>query len=110
MKPIDADALRKMLASEPHPTLVNTLPKEHFAQTRIPGSINIPQDHDDFVMRVEKAAADEPVVVYCASHECDLSTKAPQKLAEGGFSHVYDFEGGARGWQEAGEKLQPTLA
>jgi rhodanese-related sulfurtransferase len=108
MKPIDARQLKKMLKDDPHPTVINTLPEEHFSATRIPDSINIPQDDENFVRRVEEAVGDheEPVVVYCASPECDSSTKAAHKLEDAGFSQVYEFEAGAKGWQEAGEKLQ----
>ena len=87
--------------------LVNTLDEEHFPQTRIPDSINIPQSADDFVSRVEQEAGSKNrmIVVYCANKECSSSPTAAKKLEEVGFSHVFDFEAGAEGWQQAGEKL-----
>ncbi len=108
MKTIDANNLKHMLSSESKPTLVNTLPADSFEETRIPRSINIPQDQQDFAERVEQAigSRDEPVVVYCASRQCDSSTKAAHKLEEAGFSQVYDFEAGTQGWEGSGEKLQ----
>ncbi len=36
------------------------------------------------------------------SHSCKSSTQAAQKLEAAGFSNVYDYEGGAKAWQEAG--------
>ena len=110
MKAIDAKELKKMLAKRPHPPLVNTLPRDYFSKTRIPDAVNIPQDQDDFVERVEIAAGgrDQPVIVYCASQECDSSEQAAEKLEHAGFSQVYDFEAGAQGWQEAGERLQTS--
>lgn len=96
-----------MLGQDRHPKLINTLPEESFAETRLPKSVNIPLDRDDFVDRVEKeiGARNQPVVVYCASADCDSSSKAAHKLEEAGFTNVMEFEGGAKGWQEAGEQL-----
>ncbi|REK18771.1 MAG: rhodanese-like domain-containing protein [Planctomycetota bacterium] len=112
MQPIDVDALRVMLTSERRPTVINTLAPENFAQTRIPDSINIPQDQDDFAERVKEAAGglEKPVVVYCASEQCQSSAKAAEKLDEAGFTEVYDFEGGAKAWREAGESLESSSA
>lgn len=43
------------------------------------------------------------------AQQCDSSTKAAKRLDAAGFESVYDFEAGAKGWQEAGEKLEaPT--
>jgi rhodanese-related sulfurtransferase len=108
MKAINADQLKKMLAKDPHPVLVNTLPSEHFSGTKIKESINIPEGQGDFVKRIEEATGgkEKPVIVYCASRQCDSSEKAAQKLEQAGFSEVYDFEEGAEGWKQAGEKLQ----
>lgn len=108
MKAIDAAEVKRMMVREPHPTLINTLSEESFEQTHIPGAINIPQEHDDFVQRVEQTAGgrDQPVIVYCASQDCDSSTEGAQKLENAGFAQVYDFEAGAKGWQEAGEELE----
>lgn len=87
--------------------LINTLSAEDFGKTKIPDSTNVPLESGDFVSRVEAAAGgkDQPVVVYCASEECQSSTKAAKKLEEAGFTEVYDFEGGAKAWREAGEPL-----
>jgi rhodanese-related sulfurtransferase len=112
MKAIDAKEFQRMMNKDPHPTVINTLPVEHFGKTHIPDSINIPQDQDDFVKRVEEAVGDheQPVVVYCASQECDSSTRAAHKLEDAGFTHVFDFEGGAEGWKQAGGKLEASTA
>ena len=82
--------------------LVNTLPADKFAQTKIPGAVNIPESDGDFAARVlEKAGSKEKsIVVYCARRECDSSTKAMQKLLDAGFEEVWDFEEGAEGWRE----------
>jgi rhodanese-related sulfurtransferase len=82
--------------------LVNTLPAEHFASTKVLSSVNIPGDADDFAARVlEKAGAlDRTIVLYCANAECDSSSKAAQKLLDASFEDVWVFEAGAEGWRE----------
>ena len=88
--------------------LINTLPSEYFAETRIPDSINIPENREDFVELVGLAAGSKQraIIVYCANEECPSSTNAARKLDEAGFKAVYDYEGGAAGWRDAGESLQ----
>ena len=106
MQTITTRQLRQMQERDPNLTLINTLPEEHFEQTRVPGAINIPLESDDFVARVEQQAGDRgaPVVVYCASAQCNSSEKAAEKLEQAGFTAVIDYQGGAEAWQndEAG--------
>lgn len=82
--------------------LVNTLPAEKFASTKVLSSVNIPENEDDFAARVlEKSGAlDRTIVLYCASSACDSSSKAAQKLLDASFQDVWVFESGAEGWRE----------
>lgn len=107
MKPINTDELKSLKSGDSNCLLINTLDPDNFKQTKIPGAINIPQSEDSFTTQVEQSANDksQPVVVYCASAECDSSTKAAKKLEDAGFTNVLDYEGGAKAWQESGEKL-----
>jgi rhodanese-related sulfurtransferase len=106
MKTITASELKELLDKNGDVALVNTLGTESFEKTRIPGAVNIPLSDNDFAARVEQEAGgkDKPVVVYCASQQCDSSEKAAKKLEEAGFTAVTDFAGGFAAWQEeAGE-------
>ena len=107
MKTLTTEELKEMQQQDNPPTVINTLSPDSFKQTHIPDSINIPQTNDDFVEQAEKAAGgkDKPVVVYCASKQCDSSTKAAEELERAGFKEVFDYEGGAKDWQDAGEVL-----
>ena len=100
MHQITTTELRGKMQRNEKGILVNTLPQESFQKEHIPNSINIPQDQDDFVSQVEQT-----VVVYCANEHCNSSTQAAQKLEAAGFTHVFDYEGGAESWREAGEQL-----
>jgi rhodanese-related sulfurtransferase len=52
----------------------------------------------------EAGGKDKPVVVYCASQQCNSSEKAGNKLEAAGFTAVSRYTGGAAAWQkDAGE-------
>lgn len=82
--------------------IINVLPAENYKKSHIPGSINIPYEHPDFVKQVEGVIGGKsmPVIVYCASQTCDLSHKAATKLLQAGFTHVMCYEGGMKEWEE----------
>ncbi|QDT28813.1 molybdopterin biosynthesis protein MoeB [Gimesia panareensis] len=107
MQTISTTELRGKMQRNEKGILVNTLTQDEFEKAHIPNSLNIPEQQDDFVSQVEQAAGSKelPVIVYCASQECGSSEQAAQKLEQAGFSNVYDYEGGAKSWSEAGEQL-----
>jgi rhodanese-related sulfurtransferase len=107
MKTINTSELKTLLDNNGDVTLVNTLGSESFEQTKIPGAINVPLDDDDFVARLEKQAGgkDKPVVVYCASQQCNSSEKAAEKLENAGFTAITDYAGGYKAWQEEAEQV-----
>lgn len=98
---IDAKQLQGMRDSQ-DVTIIDTLPPGQFEQTRIEGAINIPEQQDDFASQVESQVGDKhkPVVVYCASAECNSSLYAAEKLDAAGFEQVYEFTDGAQGWKK----------
>jgi rhodanese-related sulfurtransferase len=110
MKTLSAQELKAKRRRGDKFTLVNTLSAEAFRHTRLPEAINVPLEGGDFPQRVENnvGGKEEPVVVYCASQECDSSTKAARELESAGFSEVYEFEGGAKEWEASGEKFAPV--
>ena len=107
MKPIDTKELKQLRDEKDSLLLINTLDSENFGDTKIPGSINIPQSQEDFTDKVEDVVSSKarPLVVYCASEDCPSSTHAAKKLDQAGFSQVMDYEAGAKGWLESGEAL-----
>jgi len=106
MKTITTERLQSLKSEDEDFVLINTLDAEHFEKTKIPGSINIPVSQDSFTDKVLEAVGSQQklIVVYCASHECDSSTKAAKLLDEAGFN-VVDYEGGAEAWKDAGQPL-----
>ena len=107
MQTITTEQLKSLQASDREFLLVNTLDAEHFQETKIAESVNVPQSQPDFAAQVAQKtiSKEQPVVVYCASDQCDSSTQAAAKLDAAGFRNVYDYEGGAKAWQAAGEHV-----
>jgi rhodanese-related sulfurtransferase len=106
MQTIDTKQLESMMESKSDLAVINALPEESAREAHIQGTPNIPLERDDFVQQVESKAGgkNEPVVVYCANTECGVSEKAAKTLEEHGFEQVYDYEGGAKAWNEAHAK------
>ena len=102
MKTITTDDLKALQGQNGNLTLVNTLAADAFQKTKIPGAINVPLENQDFAARVEKEAGgkNQPVVVYCASQQCNSSEKAASKLESAGFTNVSRYTGGAAAWQQ----------
>lgn len=72
--------------------LVDVLEKEHYEKEHIKGALSLP------LMDIEKDAQkllnkDDLVVVYCASFDCQASTKAAEKLLSMGYKNVLDYKG-----------------
>lgn len=93
------DELKEKMDAGDDFALVNVLSEEQFEQEHIPGSINIPLDQveEEFPRRFDE---DDDIVVYCASHSCQASPKAAEKLEAMGFTDVKDYEGGLSDWKE----------
>jgi rhodanese-related sulfurtransferase len=104
MKILDNDAMQRATGELPLDHIINVLSRDDFRRQHIPGSINIPVDDERFIERVELSVGGrtEPVVVYCASEQCDASSTAAQKLEEAGFTDVAEYSAGMQGWQQAG--------
>src|SRR5690625_3130224 len=80
--------------------MINVLPHDSYNKEHIRSSVNVPVDGDNCTCRVEQIAGskEREVVVYCASFDCDATTRAAEKLQQEGFTQVYDYEGGTKDW------------
>ncbi len=108
MKSITTDELKNLLGNAESVTLVNTLAADAFEHTRIPGAVNVPLEDKDFAAHVEQKAGGKqhPVVVYCASAQCNSSEKAAIKLEAAGFTDVSRYAGGAAAWKKEAEEVE----
>src|SRR5262249_20727447 len=94
---LSAGELRKRLASEPAPTLIDVRPETEWREDGLPGSLCIPLQH------LRSRASQIPVgaaVVYCRTGE--HSSTAASLLEQMGRLNVLDLAGGLVAWQAAG--------
>lgn len=110
MKTISIDQLKQWKTEQKDFLLINVLDPEAFGREHALASKNVPLSRDDFEATVMRMAGtkDRPVVVYCASTDCDASAKAAKRLDAAGFKNVYDFEGGLKAWKADGQPVGST--
>lgn len=103
MKTLTRNELKRMNELEHEDfVLINVLPRDVFKQDHIRTSVNVPVDSEDFAQTVDRISGgkNRKIVVYCASFDCNASSKAAKTLAQAGFTQVYDYEGGTKDWNE----------
>lgn len=103
---IDTATLRAWQREGRDFVLIDTLPAGVFGDGHLPGAINLPSDDI-----LEQAPArlpdrDATLVVYCASATCKRAGLAAERLERLGYSRIFHYEAGKRGWQAAGMALK----
>lgn len=103
---ISRDDLKTLIASSKEYTIVEALPRQYYEAEHLPGAINIP--HDEVQAAASRLISDksESVIVYCANAECRNSHIAAEVLRELGYSSVYEYAEGKKGWKDAGLPLE----
>lgn len=103
---ISREELKTRIASGKKQTIVEALPGKYYEAEHLPGAINIP--HDDVPAVAARLIPDksEPVIVYCASAERRNSHIAATALRGLGYTSVYEYAEGKKGWKEAGLPLE----
>jgi rhodanese-related sulfurtransferase len=82
--------------------VVEALPVEYYAKAHLPGALNLPHDQVDTLAPTLLPDRAGEVVVYCADKPCPNSTIAAERLAELGYTRVFEYEGGKDDWITAG--------
>ncbi len=85
--------------SEGKAALVDVRTANEFNAGNIKNSVNIDFFDPQFISSFSEYAKDEPIYLYCQSG--NRSGKASKKLAELGFTKIYDLKGGYSGWKKA---------
>ena len=86
--------------------LVEALPEKYYNDAHIPGAVQM-----DYTEVTDKAPSvlgdkDRKIVVYCASSECENSTKAARTLQQLGYDRIYVYKEGKQDWIEAGLRVE----
>jgi rhodanese-related sulfurtransferase len=107
-KIINTSELKKMLASKKAPLLGFSLSPIEFASEHIPRSVCIPLE----LMKNMYQLPDDmnmPMVFYCHGPGCVKSKYAAGLAVEMGYSNVYWYREGIKGWKEAGYPVNQTM-
>ena len=97
---IDAKAFSEKLKETENPQLVDVRTPEEFKSEKIENARNINWNDESFTARINKLEKTKPIFVYCKAG--GRSAEAANKLAELGFTEIYDLDGGIMKWNAAG--------
>lgn len=93
---LDATEFKEKI-SEGKLALIDVRTAKEFNAGNIKNSVNIDFFDPQFITCFSEYDKEEPIYLYCQSG--NRSGKAAKKLAELGFTKVYDLKGGYSGWK-----------
>ena len=97
---IDVPSYAKKINETPNAQILDVRTPEEYTSGHIENSDNVNWLGDSFVALTDKYDKTKPVFVYCKIG--GRSIKAANKLAELGFTTVYNLDGGMLKWEAAG--------
>jgi len=105
MRHVSREELKGYLESGEEVTLVEALPDRYWREGHLPGAVQM--DHTEVTEKARTFLPDKgaKIVVYCASTECQNSTKAARTLESLGYENVHEYVEGKQDWEEAGYPL-----
>lgn len=106
IEPIDTVTLRNWKREGRDFILIDTLPAVIFAEEHLPGAINLPSDDIREQAPARLPDRDATLVVYCASAACKRAGLSAGRLEQLGYSHVFHYEAGKKGWLAEGLTLE----
>ena len=110
-KLIDAAGVKKVVDAKEDAVIVNVIPKDRFAETKIANAVNagLPKDMKEVKPEQKEAFLkllgdnkDKKIIVYCGYVECDRSDVGAALAVEAGYKNVYRFPGGIAAWLDSG--------
>lgn len=100
IKTIDASSFSEKINEAPKVQILDVRTPEEYTSGHIKNADNVNWLSDTFSVQTEKYDRTKPVYVYCKSGKRSLA--AANKLAELGFTTIYNLEGGILKWEAAG--------
>ena len=97
---IEAVNFAEKIKTTPQAAIIDVRSPEEFAGQHIDNAINIDWNGDNFDGKIGKYDKSKPIFVYCMSG--GRSKKAAEKLAELGYTKIYELQGGIMKWNAAG--------
>ena len=103
---IDPKLFAEKLKSTENPQLLDVRTPEEYAEGKIDEAENVDWYADDFADKAAKYDKSKPVFVYCKAGI--RGRKAANKLAELGFTEIYNLEGGIDKWNKSNRSQTQT--
>ena len=113
-KLIDAEGVKKVIDAKEDVVIVNVIPADRFASTKIPNAVNAflpkkldevkPEEKENFLKQLGDNK-DKKIIVYCGYVECDRSDVGAKLAIDAGYKNVYRFPGGIAAWLDAGNSV-----
>ena len=100
VKTVEARAFSNQIKATPNAQIMDVRTPEEFQSEHIDKAINTDWLNPNFSTNTSKFDKSKPVFVYCKSG--GRSSKASSKLAELGFTNIYELQGGILKWNAAG--------
>ncbi|ELI6454111.1 Thioredoxin family protein [Flavobacterium psychrophilum] len=97
---IDVKAFAQKLQTTKNPQLLDVRTPQEYAVEHIGDATNVNWNSTSFVLEVEKYDKTKPVFVYCKVG--GRSAQAADKLAQLGFTTIYNLDGGMMKWNASG--------
>jgi rhodanese-related sulfurtransferase len=88
----------QLMQEQPEMVIIDCRKPEEVNQVRIPNAVHIDYLAYDFWERISQLPTDGHYLVYCNS--CRRSTRACTLMQNGGFTYVYNLDGGLNDWLE----------
>jgi thioredoxin len=94
------EAFAKKIKETQQAQILDVRTPEEYTLEHIDNAVNVDWLGDNFIVDAEKFDKSKPVFVYCKIG--GRSSKATAKLAEMGFTNIYELDGGLMKWNAAG--------
>ncbi|MGV3696381.1 rhodanese-like domain-containing protein [Flavobacterium sp.] len=104
---VNADLYAEKLKSTKNPQLLDVRTPEEFNSEHIDNAVNVNWNGDDFAAKANAYDKSKPIFVYCKVG--GRSAKAAEKLAEMGFTEIYNLDGGIMKWKWKGSGSKPNV-
>lgn len=100
-----AEDLRLKMSSS-DVVVIHALDEENFRKAHIPGARNI--DYEQMKPEMLPPNKAQTLIFYCAGPGCPVSGMAAKKATSWGYSDVWVYKGGIRGWKTAGMEVSTS--
>jgi rhodanese-related sulfurtransferase len=98
---VEVGQVEKLISS--NAVVIDMTKRESFEKAHIPGAIHMSsKDIDAKKLPEDKNAA---LVLYCGSQKCGASSKGAKAILAMGYTNVYVYKAGIKGWKDAGKSV-----